>query len=226
MFAAFKLSIVWNKYSKSALNGRQIRLNEWRPKWICGKNISDFPLFANNITIHGKFSIYQHCWDRSGDRMNDAIIVAIITASGSLLVAAATFYFTKRHELFVQWQKEKLNHYKVLLSALSDLAVDGTDKDDANRRFSLAVNTIALAAPQDVISALMAFHDEAKSSNPNKTPERHDELLKKVLLAVRRDIGLAKGDDAQHFKFHLIGSAPVGDPNNCVDSGPEKRCHF
>jgi len=148
--------------------------------------------------------------------MNNAIIVAIITASGSLVVAAVTFYLTKKHELSVQWRKEKLNHYKVLLSALSDLAVDGTDKDDANRRFSLAVNTIALAAPQEVITALMAFHDEVKFSNPNTSPERHDALLKEVMLAVRRDIGLARGDDVGSFNFHLIGSAPTGNPNNAM----------
>lgn len=74
--------------------------------------------------------------------MNSEILVAIIAATSSLAVAAVTFYLTKRHELSVQWRNEKLNHYKVLLSSLSDLAVDGTDKDDANRRFSLAVNTI------------------------------------------------------------------------------------
>jgi hypothetical protein len=140
--------------------------------------------------------------------MNDTIIVAIITVSGSLVVAAVTFYLTKRHELSVQWRNEKLNHYKVLLSSLSDLAVDGTDKDDANRRFALAVNTISLVAPQYVISALMAFHDEVKFTNKNKSPERHDELLKKLILAVRKDIGLARGDINATFDFHLIGTAP------------------
>jgi len=140
--------------------------------------------------------------------MNDTIVVAIITVSGSLIVAAITFYLTKKHELSVQWRNEKLNHYKVLLSSLSDLAVDGTDKNDANRRFALAVNTISLVAPQYVISALMAFHDEVKFTNKNKSPERHDELLKKLILAVRKDIGLAKGDINETFDFHLIGTAP------------------
>jgi hypothetical protein len=101
-----------------------------------------------------------------------------------------------------------MNHYRVLFSALSDLAVDGADKDDANKRFALASNTISLAAPQYMINALMAFHDEVKFSNPNKLPERHDKLLNELLLAVRRDIGLAKGDDSATFNFHLIGSAP------------------
>jgi hypothetical protein len=139
--------------------------------------------------------------------MDYPIVVAIISASASIVGAALTFFFTKRHELLVQWRGEKLNHYKVLFSALSDLAVDGTNKDDANKRFALAANTIALAAPQYVINALMAFHDEVKSSNPNRTVERHDKFLKGLLLAVRRDIGLAKGDNVETFNFHLIGTA-------------------
>lgn len=145
--------------------------------------------------------------------MNYTIVVAIISASASIVVAALTFFFTKRHELSVQWRGEKLNHYKVLFSALSDLAVDGTNKDDANKRFALAANTIALAAPQDVINALMAFHDEVKFSNPNQTVEQHDKFLKGLLLAVRRDIGLAKGDNAETFNFHLIGAAA---PKNAI----------
>jgi len=141
--------------------------------------------------------------------MATTIIVAIISVSGSIIVAALTFYFTKRHQLKVEWQHGKLNHYKVLISSLSDLSVDGTDKTEANMKFSLASNTIALAAPQYVIEALMEFHDEVKHSNPNKSPERHDKLLIKLLLAIRRDLGLAKKDDVETFKFHLIGSAPT-----------------
>lgn len=155
--------------------------------------------------------------------MNDAVIVAIITAAASVLVAALTFYLTKRHELAVQLRSEKLNHYKVLFSALSDLAVDGTDKDAANMRFALAVNTIALAAPQEVIGALMAFHDEVKFSNADRSPEDHDRLLKELLLAVRRDIGLAKGDDAASFSFHLIGTAPIASQQQHAADGAARR---
>ena len=138
--------------------------------------------------------------------MDHTVFVAIITTSGSILVAALTFYLTKLHQLKVEWQHEKLNHYKVLLSSLSDLAVDGTDKRDANMRFALAANTIAVVAPQYVIAALMAFHEEVKFSNPNKSPETHDRLLKELLLAIRRDIGLATKDDPGTFNFHFIGS--------------------
>lgn len=155
--------------------------------------------------------------------MNDAVFVAIISAAASVVVAALTFYLTKRHELAVQLRSEKLNHYKVLFSALSDLAVDGTDKDAANVRFALAVNTIALAAPQEVIVALMAFNDEVKFSNSTRSPEAHDRLLKELLLAVRRDIGLAKGDDVSSFSFHLIGRAPMASQQQHAADGASRR---
>ena len=155
--------------------------------------------------------------------MNDAVVVAIVTAAASVVVAALTFYLTKRHELAVQLRNEKLNHYRVLFSALSDLATDGADKDAANMRFALAVNTIALAAPQDVITALMVFHDEVKLSNPNRSLEAHDRLLKELLLAVRRDIGLAKGDDAANFNFHLIGMAPIASQQQHAADGAARR---
>ncbi len=140
--------------------------------------------------------------------MTDTIMVTIITVTSSILIAALTFYLTKKHELSVKWQNEKLNHYKVLFSSISDLAVDGNNKNKASMNFALAVNTIALVAPQYVIDALMAFHDEVKFTNTDKSPDRHDKLLVQLLLAVRKDIGLAKGDKCTSFKFHLIGSLP------------------
>ncbi len=140
--------------------------------------------------------------------MNTNILVAIISTSGSIIVASLTYYFTKRMQTKTEWQREKMNHYKVLLSALSDLAVDGTNKKEANEHFSLATNTICLVAPQYVVTALMEFHDEVKFSNPNKSQEKHDLLLKKLLLAIRKDIGLSKSDNEKSFIFHLIGSAP------------------
>lgn len=41
--------------------------------------------------------------------MDNTILVALITILGSAL----TFYLTKRHQIDVEWQHEKLNHYAV-----------------------------------------------------------------------------------------------------------------
>lgn len=140
--------------------------------------------------------------------MDASILVAIISASGSIIVASLTFYLTKKYQIQAELRRDKIDHYKVLLSSLSDLATDGIDKDDANRRFSLAANTIALVAPLSVINALMEFHDEIKYSNKIKTIEKHDELLGRLLVAIRKDIGFPRRDTVDSFNFHLIGSAP------------------
>lgn len=142
--------------------------------------------------------------------MGSPIIVAIISAFGSILVASIMFFLTKRHERKAEWQQQKLQHYKALLSAISDVAFDGSDKVKANEQFALTANTIALVAPQYVIDALMAFHDEVKWSNRNRTAEKHDELLNKLFLAIRKDIGLSSKDNPKTFSIHLIGGAPPG----------------
>ena len=139
--------------------------------------------------------------------METSIIVACISASASIIVAALTFALNKRAERKTALQQRKVAHYQELLNALSDLAVDGIDKDKANQCFANAANTIALVAPQYVIEALMKFHDEVKFSNPNKSQEGHDKALKVLLLAIRKSIELPFRDDPEKFEFHLIGSS-------------------
>lgn len=140
--------------------------------------------------------------------MDASVTTAIITSSSAVILAALTFFLTKRSERLSEWRQKKLDHYKQLLSGISDLAVDGIDKNEANKRFALTVNTIALVAPQSVITALMNFHDEIKFSNQNKSRENHDRLLIELLLAIRRDIKLTSKDNRKTFIFHLIGSSP------------------
>jgi hypothetical protein len=140
--------------------------------------------------------------------METPIITAIITSGSAILVAALTFYLTKRYELRREWRQKKLDHYKEFLSAISDLAVDGIDKEKANKRLALAANTISLVAPQNVIIAWMNFHQEIKYTNPNRTLEKHDRLLVELVLAIRRDVNLTTRDNKKTFVFRLIGSAP------------------
>jgi hypothetical protein len=116
--------------------------------------------------------------------MDRTVQVAIIAAGASIVAAVLSFVLNKRAERLSALQERLLAHYRELLSALSDLAVDGIDKNKANQRFALAVNTIALVAPQSVILALMDFHDEVKFSNPNRSDEGHDRKLKHLLLEI------------------------------------------
>lgn len=137
--------------------------------------------------------------------MDSSILIAIISASGSILVAAFTFYFTKRYQTNSEWKKEKLEHYRKLLFALSDLAIDGKNKDKANQEFSEYCNTICLVASQDVIHQLMTLHDFLKLPIEKRDPEIEPTLINQLMIEVRKDIGLTRKDDINKFNFHLIG---------------------
>jgi hypothetical protein len=141
--------------------------------------------------------------------MNPTILVAIISFSGSIILASLSYFFTKQQQIKTEWQHEKMNHYKVLLSALSDLAVSGRDKRKGQENFSLATNTICLVAPQYVVKALMDLHHEIQISNRDKySPENEYVLVNKLMLAIRKDIGLSKKDNEKTFEFHFIGYNP------------------
>jgi len=138
--------------------------------------------------------------------MDTAVQVAVITAAASVILAVISSALTKRAERRDALQQRKLEHYRELLSAISDLAIDGVDKEEANIRFARAANTIALVAPQEVLAALMDFHEEVRVSNPQRSLEGHDKKLKQLLLQLRSSLELPFVDVPEMFRFHLIGS--------------------
>ncbi|MEO6725295.1 MAG: hypothetical protein ABIU20_01010 [Blastocatellia bacterium] len=134
--------------------------------------------------------------------METTIIVATIAALASIGGAIFSFVFTKRKEREAEWRKQKIEHYKELLLGISGIV--GTDSTpEANLRFAKASNTIVLVASPEVVQTLCEYQNEIAASNINKSGEKHDELLKDLLLAVRRDIGLPSKDDPANFPFKL-----------------------
>ncbi len=134
--------------------------------------------------------------------MSISIIAAILTAVTSVFVAALTFWLTKYKEREVDIRKQKLEHYRDLVSSFSGIV--GTDSTpEGQKHFAHASNNLSLIASQEVLIALQAFQHEIRKSNPKPSVERHDILLKKLMLAIRNDLGLAKKDDPEKLSFHL-----------------------
>jgi len=136
--------------------------------------------------------------------MDTAIVVALIALATSIIVTALSAYLSKMSEIKVEWQRKKIVHYQKLLTAMSDMAMQGRDQVDAKTRFSEAVNTITLIAGQPVIAALMELCDFIMISNHSKTQERHNELIRNLMLEIRKDIGLIKNDDEHSFDFRFV----------------------
>ena len=136
--------------------------------------------------------------------MDTQITVALITASASIVVAAATFFLTKSKERSVQLQQRKQSQYQELLAAISDLADDSVALEQARRRFAAAVNTIVLVAPQPVIDALMAYYRELTCETVSR--QRRVELLKYLILEIRKSLELPFDDDPNTFDFELVAA--------------------
>lgn len=143
--------------------------------------------------------------------METAIITALIAAFGSVLVAALTYWSTKRREREAEWRKEKLAYYKAFIESLSGI-VGGDATPEGQKLFAKGTNNLLLFAPQAVIVALNAFRDGIRVSNTLLTQEEHDRLLAALLHAIRRDIGVSPEDDPNIFKPKLWASGADKNP--------------
>jgi hypothetical protein len=101
----------------------------------------------------------------------------------------------------MEWQREKINHYKIFLDALSDLANNKGDKK-VLEKMANAGNALAIIAPQRVISIWMKLLEVL--SAPNFSVDRQDELIRELVLAIRQDINLPNKDDPNTFSYTLI----------------------
>jgi hypothetical protein len=151
--------------------------------------------------------------------MNTGVEVAIISAAASIIVAAVSWVVTARQKRADELRKLKMERYSELLASISDLVVyELNEKTQA--RYSSAFNTIALTAPQPLIKALFEFQDHIHVSNKNRSHERHDELLSKLLFEMRRSLELPFQDDPEDFHLRLIGG--LKEPNNRLEDGLEQ----
>ncbi|HEY0157114.1 MAG TPA: hypothetical protein VGF28_07465 [Thermoanaerobaculia bacterium] len=137
--------------------------------------------------------------------MTDPVLTSIISVAGALVAAVAGYVFTKRAERESRWRDEKLAHYKEFMKSMSGIIHDESTRE-GQIRFAKACNDILLFAPQNVLERLRDLQDEISASNTNKSKARHDELLSKLLLAMRRDIGVRPADDERSFRAELRAS--------------------
>ncbi|TAK99414.1 MAG: hypothetical protein EPO08_16445 [Rhodospirillaceae bacterium] len=138
-----------------------------------------------------------------------SLLVALITTLGGIGIAGATYWFTKKRERDAELRKEKLEHYKAFVIALSG-TISGESTPAGQGAFACACNNLNLIAPQIVIERLRAFQEEIKTTNPNKSQRKHDELMSQLFLSMRRDLGI--DDDESTFAVGLWASGNKTSP--------------
>ena len=138
--------------------------------------------------------------------MPDAVTSTALGLVSSVVIAALTYWFTKRREQEAERRKEKLVYYKAFVESLSGI-VEGDDTPEGHKLYTKATHNLLLFAPQSVIEAVNAYRSEnAVSNRERRSLDRHDKLLAEMLLAIRRDVGVHPADAAAAFKPVLWSS--------------------
>lgn len=135
--------------------------------------------------------------------MEAPVFAAVIAAAAAVIAPSVSFYLTKRGEREARWRDEKLAYYRELLAALSDIV--GSASAPQKERWAHAANTVQLIASKAVLAALHELLDEIAESNPNRSTEKHDRLLSKLVLCIRKDVGLPNAG-SENFKARLWAS--------------------
>lgn len=126
------------------------------------------------------------------------VTVAVISAAAAVVVPALALYLTKKKEREAAWLQYKFEQYREFVTALSGIV--GTDSTaDGNRRFAITSNTLHLLASKAVIEALHDFQDEIADSNRNKSRERHDRLLSRLIWEIRTDLKMPGTPPIEEF---------------------------
>lgn len=110
--------------------------------------------------------------------METPIIVAIIAATAS----AITFLLTRMKERESEWRKRRVEQYKELVTAMSEVVAD---KSDASRaRLALAANHIGIFASPAVLRQLTRLLEAVAQGQM----EQHDPILTELMHAIREDL--------------------------------------
>lgn len=133
------------------------------------------------------------------------IFTALIAASGAVVLAGASYWFTKKRERDAELRKEKLEHYKDFVASLSGI-ISGESTREGQVAFSRACNKLNLVAPQAVLEALQVFQSEIKVTNHERNDERHNELMSKLFYEIRKDLEISPRDEETTFKVGLWAS--------------------
>lgn len=141
------------------------------------------------------------------------IVAPLIAASGAIVLAGATYWFTKKREREAELRKEKLEHYKDFVASMSGI-ITGESTPEDQRFFARACNKLNLVAPHAVIRALQEFQQEIKVTNNARSDERHDRLMSRLFYEMRKDLEIRPRDEDADFVFGLWASGTRPPPPN------------
>jgi len=134
--------------------------------------------------------------------MDTTVVVSVIAAASGVIVAAVSYFLTKKREREADWRKYKYEQYKEFMVSISGI-VAGDSTPEGNRVFARACNTLHLIGSRGVLVALHAYQDEVASSNPSHSAAKESEMLSKLVWEVRKDLEIPGTPQSSDFSVQL-----------------------
>ncbi len=146
--------------------------------------------------------------------MDGTVFTALVSgavALGTVIVTQAlTYFFSKKHDHEADWRKKKLEHYIEYIAAFS--RVIGERSQLAQQRHVDALNSLALVAPPNVLTALKALQDGLKSQDFRSDILKWGPVRSELLRAMRKDCHPKPPKDNLDFVFeaYIAELSPAG----------------
>lgn len=138
---------------------------------------------------------------------NAPVVVAAITAASAIVVAAVTYFLTRKREREAEWRKLKLERYREFVAAFSGITGNAVTPD-GRQRFAYAINDLALVAPPEVLR--LAYALMSVVNGPGRTEQGYNAALSALFRALRKDAHpeLPDEPDIAFQLFSANGPAP------------------
>jgi Tfp pilus assembly protein PilO len=134
------------------------------------------------------------------------LLVPLIGIIVAIISAGLSYFFAKKLQINAEERKLKEKYYQDYINAVSKVPIDN-NSEKAKDEFANAHNTLTLIGDSEVVSLAMDFHNYIKiGHSASFTIDKHDEMLTKLVKAMRKDLYSNKKINFQYPLIHLCGS--------------------
>ncbi|MCK4255984.1 hypothetical protein KAX35_03770 [candidate division WOR-3 bacterium] len=136
--------------------------------------------------------------------MDIKLWITSIGALATILAAIIAQFLNRRREVKLEELKFKLNCYTDFLSGIAMLG--GTHKNyESHLKFAHSINTMNIISSKEVLDCVNELLDYIGTySGSNYSIQEQDEIIRKLILAIRKDLGQNVGGGLSEFPFRTI----------------------
>ena len=137
------------------------------------------------------------------------LVISIVGIATAVISASLAYLFAKKSQIVADENRLKEKCYLNYIEAVSDIVISN-NAEDARDKLADAQNQLLLVGSAQVVEDLMNFFDYIKPSNQKKIgPDKHDELLTKLIKSMRLDLYKSRKVNVNYPIIHLSGKAPI-----------------